>query len=59
MKLTKGTKYDTENLNCIGWTDGDGSGSEGYNVADYFDAAARYLGADEHGIEPIFEETAE
>ena len=32
----------------IGWTEGDGSGSEGYNVADYFDAKGRYLGADEH-----------
>jgi hypothetical protein len=56
MKLTKGNTYDLATLNCIGWTAGDGSGSEGYNVADYFDATGRYLGADDHGIEPIFAE---
>jgi hypothetical protein len=37
----------------IGWTEGDGSGHDGYNVADYF-RDGRYLGPDEHGIEPIF-----
>jgi hypothetical protein len=40
----------------IGWTVGDGSGHEGYNVADYFDQDGNYLGPDEHGIEPIFDE---
>ena len=38
----------------IGWTEGDGSGHEGYNVADYF-CDEKYLGPDTHGIEPIFE----
>lgn len=42
--------------NAVGWTVGDGSGHEGYNVSDYFSADGKYLGADEHGIEPIFGE---
>jgi hypothetical protein len=40
-------------LRCIGWTDGDGTGHEGYSVADYFSDG--YLGPDTHGIEPIME----
>jgi hypothetical protein len=40
----------------VGWTPGD---TTGYNVADYFSQDSRsfgqYLGADEFGIEPIFE----
>lgn len=56
MKLTKGNTYDLATLTCTGWTEGDGSGSDGYNVSDYFDSAGRYLGPDEHGIEPIFAE---
>lgn len=44
---------------CIGWTKGDGTGNEGYNVADYFDSRGQYLGPDEHGIEPIFREMTE
>ena len=39
----------------VGWTIGDGSGHEGYNVDDFFDAHGNYLGPDEHGIEPIFD----
>lgn len=54
-KLTKGQVYDVGSLRCIGWTDGDGSGHEGYHWQDYFAADGRYLGADEHGIEPIVE----
>lgn len=54
MTLTKGTKYDVASLTCTGWTDGDGSGHEGYNVSDYFAADGAYRGADEHGIEPTF-----
>ena len=56
MKLTKGTKYDASKLTCTGWTEGDGSGHDGYNVADYFTADGTYLGPDECGIEPIFAE---
>jgi hypothetical protein len=52
--LTKGRRYDAANLIRTGWTAGDGTGHDGYNAADYFDADCRYLGADIHGIEPIF-----
>jgi len=38
----------------IGWTEGDGSGRDGYSADDYFDGQ-RYIGPDAHGIEPIFE----
>ena len=38
----------------VGWTEGDGSGHEGYQPEDYFDDG-RYLGPDHHGIEPIFD----
>lgn len=51
--LTTGTKYNIDALEFIGWTVGDGSGNEGYNVSDYF-RGGEYLGADEHGIEPQF-----
>jgi hypothetical protein len=40
----------------IGWTAGDGNGHAGYQASDYFDLRGRYLGSDEHGIEPIFRE---
>lgn len=54
MIPTVGQRYDWQSLEFIGWTKGDGSGSEGYQVGNYFDASGKYLGADEHGIEPIF-----
>ena len=54
MKLTKGEKYDTDALAFTGWTEGDGSGSDGYHVCDYFHDGV-YLGPDQHGIEPEFE----
>src|SRR5690348_8034774 len=41
-------------LRCTGWTEGDGTGHSGYNVADYF-ADGKYQGPDAHGIEPIME----
>lgn len=53
--LTIGKKYDVDNLSLIGWTDGDGSGSDGYRIEDYFDVNGEYLGPDCHGIEPIVE----
>lgn len=37
-----------------GWTTGDGSSTDGYNVHDYFENG-QYLGPDSHGIEPTFE----
>lgn len=53
MRLTKGNRYDLTALTFCGWSDGDGSGHEGYTLHDYFDCGI-YLGPDEHGIEPIF-----
>lgn len=43
-----------EPASLTGWSAGDGSGHEGYNVTDFFGADGAYLGPDEHGIEPIF-----
>jgi hypothetical protein len=42
-------------LKLIGWTVGDGSGSTGYKLSEYFDNDGRYLGPDWFGIEPIVE----
>lgn len=55
ITLTKGEFYNAETLSHIGWTKGDGSGHEGYHVSDYFGDLGEYLGPDEHGIEPVFE----
>lgn len=55
MKLTIDNTYDISALTLTGWTDGDGTGHDGYNLHDFFDAANRYLGPDKHGIEPIIE----
>ena len=52
MTLEKGNVYDPSKMELLGWTNGDGSGSMGYNFADYFDADGRYLGPDCCGIEP-------
>lgn len=52
-KLIPGRQYDPDYLRCVGWTDGDGTGVEGYSYAAYLDGD-RYLGPDEHGIEPVF-----
>ena len=53
IRLVPGCQYDPDYLRCVGWTDGDGTGIEGYSHANYFDGD-RYLGPDEHGIEPVF-----
>lgn len=52
--LAAGQLYDRAALTLTGWTVGDGSGAEGYAVEYYFDPQGRYLGPDEHGIEPTF-----
>jgi len=57
MTLTKGDVYDVTTLRCIGWTEGDGTGHEGYHWQDYFGGDGRYLGADVHSIAPICETT--
>lgn len=55
MRQINAVRKSTANLpKVIGWTIGDGSGHEGYNVSDYF-KGGKYLGPDSHGIEPIFE----
>lgn len=53
MNLIKGQKYEASLLRVIGWTDGNGSGSDGYSLADYFATSGEYLGADANGIEPV------
>lgn len=55
--LTVGQRYDVDATmdRWIGWTEGDGTGAEGYSVAAYFDGDGSYLGPDAHGIEPEFE----
>lgn len=53
--LTVGTRYKVESLQFSGWTDGDGSGADGYNILDYFGDDDSYKGPDQHGIEPIFD----
>lgn len=58
MKLTKGTKYEISELTLTGWTEGDGTGHEGYDWPAYFRDGI-YLGADENGIEPLFETAVE
>ncbi len=57
MKLTKGNRYELSTLTVDDWTLGDGTGTLGYNIADYF-RDGRYLGADEHGIEPVIADSA-
>lgn len=57
MTLKKGNHYDVGVLSFRGWTDGDGTPTDGYYFGYYFDAGGEYLGPDSHGIEPIFEET--
>jgi len=42
-----------EDLTLVGWTEGDGSGHEGYQYLDYFRDGV-YVGPDAHGIEPVF-----
>lgn len=55
MKLEKGKRYDIGQLQCVDWTEGDGTGHDGYNWHDYFDAGGTYLGPDPSGIEPVLE----
>lgn len=53
--LTTGRRYEVDTLRLLGWTEGDGSGAEGYNFKHYFGPTGAYLGPDEHGIEPLFD----
>lgn len=53
--LETGKRYNVDALQFAGWTAGDGSGAEGYSILDYFADDGTYKGADQHGIEPIFD----
>jgi hypothetical protein len=53
--MIAGQVYDVASLRCIGWTNGDGSGHDGYNWLDFFSTDGVYTGPDSHGIEPICE----
>ena len=60
MTLETGRIYTAEerkNMNFTGWMDGNGevSGYDGANVADYFDTDGRYLGPDADGVYPEIE----
>jgi len=52
IALEKGKKYKVAFLRLIRWTEGDGSGREGYYLRDYFSDGV-YLGPDKYGIEPV------
>ena len=54
-RLQEGEQYDVSKIALAGWSEGDGSGSEGYFLADYFEADGTYKGADWTGIEPLVE----
>lgn len=40
-------------MQFTGWTEGDGTGHEGYRVEDFFEADGTYRGPDASGIEPM------
>jgi len=44
---------ETDGLTFAGWSEGDGTSTDGYHAGDYF-VDGQYLGADEHGIEPRY-----
>ena len=56
MILKKGESYRISGLRHVGWTRGDDSGHEGYDLWDYFSGDFAYLGPDMHGIEPVFDD---
>lgn len=57
MKLIKGQRYNLDQLQFTGWTEGDRSGHDGYHLENYFLRDGEYLGPDCHGIEPVFEDS--
>lgn len=48
----EGVRYDVQSVRDAGFTIDDA----GYQIGDYFDAMGRYLGPDQHGIEPTMDE---
>ena len=55
LTLIPGRPYNVPRLRLIRWTVGDGTSTDGYHLADYFDPLGRYRGPDVHGIAPIVE----
>jgi hypothetical protein len=64
-RLVQGQRYDVSQLVFLGWTENSleapvlrvlGSADSGYRVEYYFDGDGAYLGPDEFGVEPIFED---
>ena len=63
-KLNTGTQYDTEALRVTGWVGPAeliwiapgvrNPAMDGYDAWAYFANDGRYLGPDEHGLEPLF-----
>ena len=59
MLITKAA-LESGRIRHTGWTLGrDTAENCGVNVDDYFGARGEYLGADENGLEPTFEEVVE
>lgn len=59
--LIPGQKYDENKLKFSHWgSEGSDHGDSlnGYNWHDYIDAAGRYLGPDQDGIEPMFTDSS-
>jgi hypothetical protein len=50
--LITGHTYDNAGLELVGWAHD--VYDEGYDCWAYFDADGRYLGPDQHGVEPLF-----
>lgn len=63
-RLVEGCRFDVDSLEFLGWCDVEGDcrnldgtprvNMDGYSWHDYFDADGSYLGADLHGVEPVF-----
>lgn len=54
--LIPGIRYDWKKLHCIGWKRIDKSFHEIYDVSDYFSDSGEYLGPNQFGNEPFFED---
>ncbi len=57
MRLIKGTQYDVDKLECVGWRDASGriESPPGYDAWAYFVDSGLFLGPDDEGIEPVFQ----
>jgi len=57
MKLTTGQVYNIDTIEFRGWVDSTGESvdPQGYSCWAYFSDTGKYLGPDDHGIEPVFD----